>query len=166
MYMYKISFADTTAELKAFLIVSSAIVLLLAVARLFFETIQFITKRLSYLTDWINWVEVIQYVTTIIFVVVYSTDNFCVLNWQWQIGVISIFLGWINLISKLPFVGIYVLKISMTTLKMLLLTMLLIMSFGIPFFMVFFDVNAIVSHCTCSVYTLEYIDKSKSVERL
>ncbi|XP_064390866.1 transient receptor potential cation channel subfamily A member 1 homolog [Halichondria panicea] len=135
----------TTAELKAFLIVSSAIVLLLAVARLFFETIQFITKRLSYLTDWINWVEVIQYVTTIIFVVVYSTDNFCVLNWQWQIGVISIFLGWINLISKLPFVGIYVLKISMTTLKMLLLTMLLIMSFGIPFFMVFFDVNAIRS---------------------
>ena len=163
MYMYKISFADTTAELKAFLIVSSAIVLLLAVARLFFETIQFITKRLSYLTDWINWVEIIQYVTTIIFVVVYSTDNFCVLNWQWQIGVISIFLGWINLIlfvSKLPFVGIYVLifiKISMTFLKMLLLTILLIVSFGIPFFMVFFDVNAIVSHCTCSVYTLEYI---------
>ncbi len=150
--------AATTDELKAFIIASSAIVLLLALARFFFEIIQLYTKRLSYLTDWINWVEVIQYVTTIVFVVVYNTDNFCVLNWQWQIGVISIFLGWINLIvffSKLPFVGIYVLiliKISITFFKMLLLTMLLIVSFGIPFFMVFFDANAIVSHCTCIMY--------------
>ncbi|XP_064387692.1 transient receptor potential cation channel subfamily A member 1 homolog [Halichondria panicea] len=146
-----VSCPSTTDELKAFIIASSAIVLLLALARFFFEIIQLYTKRLSYLTDWINWVEVIQYVTTIVFVVVYNTDNFCVLNWQWQIGVISIFLGWINLIvffSKLPFVGIYVLiliKISITFFKMLLLTMLLIVSFGIPFFMVFFDANAIRS---------------------
>lgn len=158
---YNFNLAATTAELKAFLIASSAIVLLVAVARVFFEMIQLVTKRLSYLTDWVNWVEVIQYVTTIIFVVVYNTDSFCVLDWQWQIGVISIFLGWINLIlfiSKLPGVGIYVLilvKISITFFKMLLLTMLLIVSFGIPFFMVFFDVNAIVSHCTLHTVYVE-----------
>ncbi len=144
-------FAATTSGLSAFLIVSSAIVLALAVGRFLFEIFQLCTKRLSYITDWVNWVELAQYVSTIIFVVVYNTECLCVLNWQWQFGVISIYLGWTNLIlfvSKLPFVGIYVLiliKISITFVKMLILTMLLIVSFGIPFFMIFSDMNVVVS---------------------
>ncbi len=145
--------AATTPDLRAFLITSSVILLVLALVRFIFEIIQLINSRLSYILNWENWVEILQYVTTIIFVFVYNTDCLCVLDWQWQIGVISVFLGWINLIlfvSKLPFVGIYViilLKISFTFFKMLILTVLLIISFAIPFFMVFFDVNAVVS-CT------------------
>ena len=133
-----------------FLITSSVIVMLFGFARLMFEIIQLISNPWSYVKDWINWVECVQYICSIIFVLVYGTDCFCVLNWQWQVGVVAVFLGWISLIlfmSKLPFLGLYVIiliRISITFLKMLVLTLLLIVAFGLTFFMIFFDADVMV----------------------
>ena len=107
--------------------------------------------RWSYVTDWVNWMESVQYICSIVFVVVYDTDCFCVVNWQWQVGVVAVFWGWINLIlfmSKLPFLGIYIIiliRISITFVKMLILTLLLIVAFGLTFFMVFLDADVMVS---------------------
>ena len=109
-----------------------------------------------------NWVECIQYICSIIFVVVYAMDSFCVMDWQWQVGVVAVFLGWINLIlfvSKLPFVGIYVIiliSISKTFARMLIVTILLIVAFGITFFMIFYDPEATVSDLSslCSVHNM------------
>ena len=62
---------------------------------------------------------------------VFHVDCLCPLTWQWQIGVVAVFLGWIDLIvfiSKFPFTGIYVLmlvKILYTFLRMLILSVLL-----------------------------------------
>ena len=137
---------------------SSVIVLLMGGSRLIFEIIQLIFQRLSYITDWVNWVESAQYICSIIFVVVYGTDCFCVIDWQWQVGVVAVFLGWINLIlfvSKLPFVGIYVIiliKICVTFVELLVLTLLLIVAFGLPFYMTFFDLNALVSDPSLHTY--------------
>lgn len=60
------------------------------------------------------------------------------------IGVVVVFLGWIDLIvsrfSKLPFTGIYVLmfvKILYTFLRMLIFSALLIVAFGLTFYLTF-----------------------------
>ena len=109
----------------------------------------------TYLTDWVNWInwmEIILFICSIIFVWVYNTECQCALNWQWQIGVVAVFLGWIDLvifISKFPLTGVFVLmftKILYTFLKMILLAVLLIVAFGLTFYMVFFDPDVNVSY--------------------
>ena len=123
----------------------------------------------SYLTEWVNWLnwmEIIIFLSSIIFVWVYNTECQCALNWQWQVGVIAVFLGWIDLIifiSKFPLTGVYVLmftKILYTFLKMILLAFLLVIAFGLSFYMVFFDpaVNVSLKRCTYfPIITLSYI---------
>ena len=137
------------------LFLASAVVILLALFRLVLEFAQLVIsikyRNLSYVKDWVNLMEIILSFFSIIFVFVYTNECLCVLDWQWQIGVIAVFLGWINLIvfiSKLPLTGIYVLmfiKICFTFVKMLMFTFLLVLAFGLTFYMVLFDSAANVS---------------------
>lgn len=148
-------FTGISGSKQVFLYIAPAVVIFFALVRLLLELVQLVsqTKGLknSYLADWVNWMEIILYFCSIIFVWVYNTECHCVLDWQWQMGVVAVFLGWINLvvfISKFPLTGIYVLmfqKILYTFLKMLVLTLLLVTAFGLTFFMVFFDPIANVS---------------------
>ena len=129
----------------------SAVILLLAVARLVFELVQFVSQKLSYLKDWINWVEIAQYTCTVVFMAIYWNDCYCVLQWQWQVGVTAVFLGWIVMIlfvTKLPWVGIYVIiltRICVSFLQFVGLILLLIAAFGLTFHMTFFDFQVNVS---------------------
>ena len=115
------------------------------------EMIQLVTQGLWYMRDWFNFVEVAQYTCTIIFVVIYQNQCFCVSVWQWQVGVAAVFLGWIVVVFymvDLPFVGIYVLiliRICMTFFKFIILALLLIFTFGFTFHMIFYDRNVSVS---------------------
>ena len=76
-------------------------------------------------------------------VAVVRTTYLCPHVWQWEIGVVVIFLAWINLIivcAKFPNIGIYVImfgKIWGTFLKVLLLSKLLVATFGLTFYMTF-----------------------------
>ena len=87
--------------------------------------------------------EIVLFVCSIIFVWVFHVDCLCPLEWQWQIGVVAVFLGWIDLIvfiSKFPLTGIYVLmfvKILYTFLGMLILSILLVLAFGLTFYLAF-----------------------------
>ena len=132
----------STAHLS-FIYISSIMVLILSLCHLILEGIQFITQLLRYIMDWINWMEIALYLCSIIFVWVFHVDCPCPLTWQWQIGVVGIFLGWIDLIvfiSKFPLTGIYVLmfiKILYTFLKILVLSVLLMLAFGLTFFLTF-----------------------------
>ncbi len=122
------------------------------------EGIQLISQWRQYIRDYINWIEILLYVCSIIFVWVFHIDCLCPLNWQWQIGVVAVFLGWINLIifiSKLPFAGIYVLmfvKILLTFLKMLTLSILLVLAFGLTFYLTFYQPEILV----CDIVNLFY----------
>ena len=119
------------------------VVLLLALSRLVLEGIQLISMFPRYLSDWINWMELILFVCSIIFVWVFHVECLCPFKWQWQIGVVAVFLGWIDLIvfiSKFPLTGIYVLmfvKILYTFLRMLILSTLLVVAFGLTFYLSF-----------------------------
>ena len=61
-----------------------------------------------------NVIEWICYVTAILFVYDFTAcqdETGMRLNWQWQVGAISVTMSWLNLLSnvrKLPFLGIYV----------------------------------------------------------
>ena len=111
--------------------------------RLVLEVVQFKIQLIHYLTDWNNWLETALYFCSVVFVWVFHNDCLCPLTWQWQIGVVAVFLGWINLIvfiSKFPSLGIYVLmfiSIIITFLKTLFLTILLVVSFGLTFYLTF-----------------------------
>ena len=100
--------ADLSTNRQVFLYVGASIVILVAVVRLFFELFQFFSLKLYYLTDWVNWVEVVLFACSIIFAFVYLTECLCPTPWQWQVGCIAVFLAWIDLIifiRKIPLTG-------------------------------------------------------------
>ena len=75
----------------------------------------------------------------------------CVYSWQWQIGVVAVFLGWVGLITflrKWPVTGVYVLmfvNILGSFLKIVFLALLLVISFGLAFYMLLFEPDEVVS---------------------
>ncbi|XP_019860991.1 PREDICTED: transient receptor potential cation channel subfamily A member 1 homolog isoform X1 [Amphimedon queenslandica] len=120
------------------LIVYSAIMII----REAFQLIQF---QLKYLTSPVNFIEVSLFIFTIMFASVHSNQCYCTHPWQWQVGVIAVFLSWIALvfsIRKLPIVGIYAIMfitIFNNFIKAVVLALLLISAFAFPFYMMFYD---------------------------
>lgn len=154
---------------KDHIVTLSVFVLLFAIIRLGFEIIQFFTQTISfgvdcchwpiefaqllpYVTDWVNWIEIAQYSCAIAFAGgIHTTENYCVSNGLWQTGAISVFLGWmvfVLFISKFPIFGIYIIiltRIFVTYLQMIILMSLMIVGFGITFFLIFYDITLMVS---------------------
>ena len=100
-----------TSGRSRFVFTAAVIIIVLGGIRLFLEACQLVYQLKSYLFDWLNWIEVTLYILSIIFVAVFRTTCLCPHVWQWQIGVVVIFLAWINLIivcAKFPNIGIYV----------------------------------------------------------
>ena len=149
LFSYVTDFSDAKRD---FLRVAAAIVLLSSVVRLGFEAIQFIYDRVGYLTDWENWIEVTLFFSSIMFASgAYVQCCVCVENWQWQLGALSIFLAWLDLVlfmKKLPLFGVYVvmyIQIIYTFLRFMFLALLFIIAFGLSFYMLFVQFNTAVS---------------------
>ena len=106
---------------------------------------------LEYLQDWVNWLEIPLYLFSIIFTFVFTTPCLCVHSWQWQIGVVAVFLGWVGLITflqKWPVTGVYVLmfvNILGSFMKIAFLALLLVIAFALAFYMLLFEPDEIVS---------------------
>ena len=136
-----------TAELSNmrsnFVFAAGVIIIILAGIRLLLEVFQLCYLRRSYLSDWVNWIEISLYILSIIFVSVFRTPCLCPKGWQWQVGVMAVLLAWIDLIvicSKFPSIGIYVImfvRIVRTFLKVSILSVLLVVTFGLTFYMTF-----------------------------
>ncbi len=131
------------------LIVCSVIIILNCLVRIIIEIGQVIHHRGEYFADYINYLEGCLYITTIIFVSNFQLN--CLPSWQWQLGAVCIFLSWINFIlflSQQPTVGIYVVMfqdIIKTFLRMFPMSVLLILAFGQPFFMLLSTIETDVS---------------------
>jgi hypothetical protein len=82
-------------------------------------------------------------VLTIIFVSGFANDCWCAPSWQWQIGALAVFLAYILFILQLggmPYFGVYIhmlVNIVITFVKLVFLPFFLILSFAIPFYMLF-----------------------------
>jgi len=137
-----------------FLYVGAAVTILTALLRLGLEIFQLCRHPLEYLLDWVNWMEIPLYIFSIIFTFVFATTCLCVYSWQWQIGVVAVFLGWVGLITflqKWPVTGVYVLmfvNILGSFLKIAFLALLLVISFGLAFYMLLFEPDEMVSDIT------------------
>ena len=141
-----------------FLIVAAAITIVFAILRTLGEVFQLCRQPLDYLQDWVNWLEIPLYTCSIIFSFIFNTPCLCVHYWQWQIGVVSVFLAWIVLITflqKWPLTGVYVLmflNITGTFLKIVFLAQLLVIAFALAFYMLLSDPNE-----TVSIYNLAHV---------
>ena len=142
---------ELTIDEYRFLFVGATFTITTALLRLAIEVIQLCRHPLEYLQDWVNWLEIPLYLCSIIFTFVFATPCLCVYNWQWQIGVVSVFLSWIGLISfvqKWPVTGVYVLMfidIIQSFLKIAFLALLLVIAFALAFYMLFFEPDEMVS---------------------
>ena len=102
---------DQSGSHTFFLYVSAAIVIVLALLRLLMEVIQLYKSRIYYFSDYENWIELVLYFSAIFFTFVFANDCACPFRWQWQLGSIAVFLGWIIFIffvRKLPHIGKHV----------------------------------------------------------
>ena len=134
-----------------FLYVGAAVTILTALLRLALEIFQLCRLPLEYLQDWVNWLEIPLYLFSIIFTFVFATPCLCVYSWQWQIGVVAVYLGWVGLITflqKWPVTGVYVLmfvNILGSFMKIAFLALLLVIAFALAFYMLLFEPDEIVS---------------------
>lgn len=129
----------------------AAMVILLAIYHLVVEIFRLMYSVKSYLKDARNYVELLLYCFCVIFVFNFANDCGCVSEWQWQVGIFVVFLGWINLIffaSKFPQTGIYVLvfkEILITFLKLVAFSILLVIAFSLILYMMFYNPSSFVS---------------------
>ena len=142
---------DLTVDEYRFLFVGAIFTIVTAIFRLAIELTQLCRHPLEYLQDWVNWLELPLYLCSIIFTSVFATPCLCVYNWQWQFGVVAVFLSWIGLISflqKWHVTGVYILmfkNIILSFMKIAFLALLLVIAFALAFYMLFFEPDEMVS---------------------
>lgn len=119
------------------------IVIVFALLHLAKEIYQIYSQRFRYFTEWSNALEWTLYITALLFVLPYISDDTALRNdydVYWQMGTFSIFFGYINLIliiEPLKYVGLYVtmfIEVMKTVLKVLCLFVMFTLAFSMAFF--------------------------------
>ena len=93
----------------------------------------------------INYMEVVMYILSIVFVSVSQNECLCPTRGQWQAGIIAVFFAWFDLLfflNKWPLIGIYIemwRRIILNFLKIAILAVFLIFAFGITFYLTFHE---------------------------
>ena len=129
---------------------AAAVVILSAAMRLLVEVVQILKTTYRYFLDVENYIELLTYASSIIFVSQFGSNCWCPSTWQWQLGAIAVFLAWINLIlflKRVPLLGIYVLmfnSILYTFLKFALIAALFVAAFGFAFYMILYKAVSIM----------------------
>ena len=111
--------------------------------------------RMEYFTNvfvLFDWMDVPSYLLTIVFAMVFAYDCPCPQVWQWQVGIIGLFLAWLTLLkfaNKFPVISKYVLmfgRIIETFIKVAFtIGIPLILAFAWPFYMALYDPEQSVS---------------------
>ena len=87
---------------------AAVMVIITAVSRLILmELVQCVIAHCRYFWKIENYIEVLAYISSIIFVIHFGTNCWCPTNLQWQLGAIGVFLAWINLILFLKRVPLH-----------------------------------------------------------
>ena len=129
---------------KAFLKTADVLIIIFSICQLILECFQLWKRKLAYLLDHENWIEVTMFVISVAFVSYHlrsAADCFCSTPYTWALGIIAVFLGWMNLIiflRQVPLTGITIsimFNIFTTFMKLLFFATLLIFAFALPFYM-------------------------------
>ena len=142
-------FADPSFS-QFFLRIAATVLLGYSGVRAVMELLQFLQRRRGYLTDLENYLEILLIFSTVTFAIAGQAGRcFCVKSYAWQFGALAVFLAWIDLViflKKLPLTAIPINMlhdIVLTFLKLIYLPLILIISFAIPFYMLFSRVSTI-----------------------
>ena len=124
------------------------------------EALQLRTEKLHYLLSPINHLEIALYVSAIIFAGrgVYDMSRIllggskeiwaCTESFTWELGTLSVFALWFNFfffLRRLPVFGIFIImfeQVSRTILKASPMVVVLLITFGQPFYFLLRDVRA------------------------
>ena len=152
IWLFSIHTIELSGTTLRSLFASAVIVILFVGIRLVMKACQLCYEPKICIYDWMNFFEVSLYILSVIFVSVFTTPCLCPQKWQWQIGVVAILLAWINLIrfcAKFPSTGIYIIMfghIVLTFLNVIVLSVLLLTTFAITFYMILSEALFQVSH--------------------
>ena len=150
---------------RNFVFVAAVIIILLSIFQLVIEVVHIFLQPQVYLTDLASWIKVPYIVCSIIFAFTFFNGCLCPKPWQWQIGIVAVFLVWADLILYIRKIrvlgkwgclmllinfddatvnntdtGIYILmfeKIFKRFLRLIIFTILLILMFALTFHMAF-----------------------------
>lgn len=132
------------ANVLRFLQSMSVVLMIFSAVYLFLECVQFHHRGKQYLGDFENYVQVVMYLVTIVFVHppgLYGEECWCFPSWRWQIGAVALFLAWFNccfLLKDWPFVGqpvTMLIHVYFNFFKLVYLPILLLLTFGFPLYM-------------------------------
>ena len=147
-------YTDFSTARSDYLSTATVVLVIFSCINLALEGLQAFNRKLKYFSEWRNYVEIGLSSLTISFVFsVRFNDCFCPNASQWQLGCVAIFLAWIDLIllmNTIPFVATSInmlISIMNSFMKLVFLPVLLIVSFGIPLFLLFHEpVNQLLSN--------------------
>ena len=91
-------FTGQTNHQRNFVFVAAVIIILLSAFQLVMEVIHVFLQPQVYLTDLANWIKVPYIACSIIFALIFFNDCLCPKPWQWQVGIVAVFLVWADLI--------------------------------------------------------------------
>ena len=135
---------------QVFLRFAAVMLLIFCGIRTVMELFEFAQRKLQYLKEAENYLEILLVICTAIFAIAgHAADCFCVNGFSWQFGAMALFLGWIDLIvylKKLPLTGIRINMLQTvvaTFLKLVYLPAILIIAFALPFYMLFSRVSEV-----------------------
>ncbi len=120
---------------------------ILAILRLIMELYQLYSRKVvGYFNDWVNWFELAEYISIIVFLVSVERNGcFCPQTWEWEVGVVSLALSWVVLIAWLQvmhWMGLYVtimLRIIVSFSRVAIFGVLLVVGFGLTFYLLFYQ---------------------------
>ena len=124
---------------------TAIIIMMFAFLRIVIEAAQIYYLRLAYFIQLENWFEGFLFVSSIIFVTHgLQSGCQCPASWQWQLGGAVLLVAWLNFLlflKTLSVIGVFILMFVdtlYTFLKMIVLTALFVISFGLSFYMIFY----------------------------
>ena len=118
-------------------------IIIYCISQLLLEILQLCKRKQKFVVDLEKWLEVIVFATSITFAIYHLQleECFCPDKFTWAMGVIAVFLGWINHIvfsRQIPFTGVIVsimYNICLTFVKVMLIAAQLIFIFALPLYM-------------------------------
>ena len=129
---------------SAFLIAADVMIIIFSIIQLLLEFSQMWRRRIQYVLDLENWLEVLVFVLSIVFAI-YHIDRedecFCPDRTTWTVGILAVFVGYMDLIfylRRVPITGITIsimYNIFTTFLELVFIAALLIFAFALPFHM-------------------------------
>ena len=130
--------------MQIFFYVAATTLILASSIYLILEFAQLVTRIDRYLKEVENYVQVVMFVSVIIFVFPVGQNScWCLPGWKWQIGALAVFLAWVNLLLLIRYIpwlrvgehSTMLFNVYINFVKLIYLPILLLVTFAIPLYM-------------------------------